>query len=291
MRCFSPGSTTAEAGNWVEIYRQGVAPGPNTASVGVKPADFRVRLTDVQSGKAQLIRIKDGDTIFVPKQERVYVTGEVRTPGAFPYDDDMTIFTAISLAGGITAKGSNSRITITRLVNGQRREIDAKQEDMLASRRSGHRQAAPLVRIVFLNPSGQLGGAETALLEMLAGLREARPSWNLSVVASAPGPLIEHTAQLGIPSVSCTFPASLARLGEWGRRDSDGRAATAWGGRDASAFADARLRIELAAAAEDHRSGHRSYKRFEDAPARRPSAGRDGPRSSGTCTTIRTRGL
>ena len=58
-----------------------------------------MRLTDVQSGKAQLIRIKDGDTIFVPKQERVYVTGEVRTPGAFPYDDDMTIFTAISLAG------------------------------------------------------------------------------------------------------------------------------------------------------------------------------------------------
>ena len=128
---FLAGSTTAEAGNWVEIYRQGVAPGPNTASVGVKPADFRVRLTDVQSGKAQLIRIKDGDTIFVPKQERVYVTGEVRTPGAFPYDDDMTIFTAISLAGGITAKGSNSRITITRLVNGQRREIDAKQEDIL----------------------------------------------------------------------------------------------------------------------------------------------------------------
>jgi polysaccharide export outer membrane protein len=128
---FLAGSTTTEAGNWVEIYRQGVAPGPNTTNVGVKPADFRVRLTDVQSGKAQLIRIKDGDTIFVPRQERVYVTGEVRTPGAFPYDDDMTIFTAISLAGGITAKGSNSRITITRLVNGQRREIDAKQEDTL----------------------------------------------------------------------------------------------------------------------------------------------------------------
>lgn len=128
---FLAGSTTPEAGNWVEIYRQGLAPGPNTASVGIKPADFRVRLTDVQSGKAQLIRINDGDTIFVPKQERVYVTGEVRTPGAFPYDDDMTIFTAISLAGGITARGSNSRITITRLVNGQRREIDAKQEDML----------------------------------------------------------------------------------------------------------------------------------------------------------------
>jgi glycosyltransferase involved in cell wall biosynthesis len=76
------------------------------------------------------------------------------------------------------------------------------------------------VRIAFLNPSGALGGAEIALLEMLAGLREARPSWNLNVVASAPGPLIERTSGLGIPSTSLTFPASLARLGEWGRRGS-----------------------------------------------------------------------
>ena len=85
----------------------------------------------MQSGKAQAIQIRDGDTIFVPKAERIYVTGEVRTPGAYAYDDDMTIFTAISLAGGITAKGSNTRISITRLVNGRRQEIDAKQEDTL----------------------------------------------------------------------------------------------------------------------------------------------------------------
>jgi len=128
---FLAGSTLAEAGNWVEIYRQGMAPGPNTAAVGVRAPDIRVRLTDVQSGKAQSVGIKDGDTIFVPKAERIYVTGQVRNPGAYAYDDEMTIFTAISLAGGITEKGSNSRISITRLVNGQRREVDAKQEDLL----------------------------------------------------------------------------------------------------------------------------------------------------------------
>jgi polysaccharide biosynthesis/export protein len=128
---FLAGSTTPEAGNWLEIYHQGAAPGPNTAGVDARPADVRVRLTDVQSGKAQLVRIKDGDTIFVPRAQRIYVTGQVRNPGPYAYDDDMTIFTAISLAGGITEKGSNSRITITRLVKGQRREIDARQEDFL----------------------------------------------------------------------------------------------------------------------------------------------------------------
>ncbi len=128
---FLAGSTLPEAGNWVEIYHGKTSAGPATSHVGARAADVRVRLTDVQSGKAQSIRINDGDTIFVPKAERIYVTGEVRAPGAYAYDDDMTIFTAISLAGGVTAKGSSTRITITRLVNGRRQEIDARQEDTL----------------------------------------------------------------------------------------------------------------------------------------------------------------
>jgi polysaccharide export outer membrane protein len=128
---FLAGSTGPEAGNWVEIYHQGVTPGPTTANVGVRAPDIRVRLTDVQSGKAQTVSIKDGDTIFVPKAERIYVTGQVRNPGAYAFDDDMTIFTAISLAGGITEKGSNRRVTITRLVKGRRMDIDARQEDKL----------------------------------------------------------------------------------------------------------------------------------------------------------------
>ena len=34
---------------------------------------------------------------------------------------------------------------------------------------------AALVRILFLNPIGEIGGAEAALLELLAGLRESQP--------------------------------------------------------------------------------------------------------------------
>lgn len=74
------------------------------------------------------------------------------------------------------------------------------------------------MRIVFLNPSGALGGAETALLEMLAALKEARPAWMMGLVASADGPLIANARALGIPAVPLTFPHSLAHLGEWGRR-------------------------------------------------------------------------
>jgi glycosyltransferase involved in cell wall biosynthesis len=76
------------------------------------------------------------------------------------------------------------------------------------------------VRIVFLNPSGELGGAETALLELLAALRDARPQWTMSLIASAKGPLIDRAAQLGVQADALPFPAPLARLGEWGSRGS-----------------------------------------------------------------------
>jgi polysaccharide export outer membrane protein len=125
------GSPTSNAGHWVLINhsRQGV--GPSALQDSSSAADLKINLGDIQSGKAQNIRIRDGDTIFVPKADRIYVTGQVRTPGYFTYDEDMTVFTAISLAGGLTEKGSNSRISIIRIEKGKRKEIDAKQTDTL----------------------------------------------------------------------------------------------------------------------------------------------------------------
>ncbi|RPI53461.1 MAG: glycosyl transferase family 1, partial [Acidobacteria bacterium] len=78
------------------------------------------------------------------------------------------------------------------------------------------------MRIVFLDPSGELGGAETALVELIAALREARPSWALRLIAAAPGPFIDRASRLGIRASPLPFPSSLARLGEWGRRGSLG---------------------------------------------------------------------
>jgi polysaccharide export outer membrane protein len=126
------GSTTAAAGHWVLINhaRPGsTSTGPVTSDDNT--ADLRINLSDIQSGKAQNIKILDGDTITVPKAERIYVNGNVRTPGAFPYDDGMTVFEAMALAGGVTEKGSNSRVSIKRLINGQMKEVDVKQTDIL----------------------------------------------------------------------------------------------------------------------------------------------------------------
>jgi glycosyltransferase involved in cell wall biosynthesis len=75
------------------------------------------------------------------------------------------------------------------------------------------------VRIVFLSPSGELGGAETALLDMLAAIRDARPDWTLAMIAASDGPLAAKAARYA-DVASLPFPNALARLGEWGARGS-----------------------------------------------------------------------
>ena len=75
------------------------------------------------------------------------------------------------------------------------------------------------MRIVFLSPSGELGGAETALLDILAAIREARPDWRSPMIAASTGPLVAKAAAYG-DAAAMPFPDALARLGEWGTRGS-----------------------------------------------------------------------
>jgi polysaccharide export outer membrane protein len=45
----------------------------------------------------------------------------------------MTVLQALSVAGGITDRGSERRIRIVRIVNGRKMEIDAKLTDLVQS--------------------------------------------------------------------------------------------------------------------------------------------------------------
>lgn len=71
------------------------------------------------------------------------------------------------------------------------------------------------MRLLFLSASGQLGGAESCLLDVLASLRAAEPEWPLHLVSGTPGPLIARAASLGVAATVVPFPDALARLGEW----------------------------------------------------------------------------
>lgn len=73
------------------------------------------------------------------------------------------------------------------------------------------------MRILYLSPSGALGGAERALLEAVGAVRDSEPSWNLGLIAFEEGPLLERARRLGADAFTLPMPKSLAAAGESGR--------------------------------------------------------------------------
>jgi polysaccharide export outer membrane protein len=117
------GSTLPGANSEVMILRPREA--GNTQALTPAQVDqsnvTRVNLADLQLGRlSQNVALAEGDTIFVPKAEKFFVTGQIRSPGAYTYERGLTVLQAISLAGGLTEKGSNRRIKVIRAVKGKK---------------------------------------------------------------------------------------------------------------------------------------------------------------------------
>jgi polysaccharide export outer membrane protein len=93
----------------------------------------RIDLRDLQNGSlSQNAALQDGDTIFVPRAESVYVFGQVKNPGAYALQQkNTTVLQALSLAGGVTDRGSTGRIKIARMVKGGKQEFRVKLSDMV----------------------------------------------------------------------------------------------------------------------------------------------------------------
>jgi polysaccharide export outer membrane protein len=121
------GSTTQDASGDVVVLR----PVPGDKREGpVLPEDarasevVRVSLEKLQAGElSQNVVVRDGDTIFLPRGEKVFVYGHVRAPGAYGIQKDMTVLQALSLAGGVTERGASNRVRVARFVNGERKEV------------------------------------------------------------------------------------------------------------------------------------------------------------------------
>jgi len=91
-----------------------------------------VDLKELQSGAlSQNVALKDGDTIFVPRAESVYVFGQVKNPGAYPIQRNTTVLQALSLAGGVNERGATGRIKIMRIEKGKQVEVKVKLTDIV----------------------------------------------------------------------------------------------------------------------------------------------------------------
>jgi polysaccharide export outer membrane protein len=74
--------------------------------------------------------VSGGDIIFVERAPRAYVMGEVQRPGPLRVERAMTVQQAIAAGGGLTPRGTQRGLRITRRdANGAARTSEAKLED------------------------------------------------------------------------------------------------------------------------------------------------------------------
>jgi polysaccharide export outer membrane protein len=92
---------------------------------------LRVNLKELLSGNpAKNLELQPADTVYFPKAANIYVTGHVVRSGPIRYEEGMTVFQALTLAGGVTERGSK-KVKIIRIVDGRPTEIGAKMTDLL----------------------------------------------------------------------------------------------------------------------------------------------------------------
>ena len=101
------GGTTENGGDVVMVLR------PEKSG---KVKRFAVDLKGLGKSDTPLptLTLRGGDSVFVPPAEQFSIHGEVRAPNIYRLEAGMTVVQAIARGGGITPRGSNSRIEVRR---------------------------------------------------------------------------------------------------------------------------------------------------------------------------------
>lgn len=99
-----------------------------------KPVKLDIDLPAIlQSGRADLdVTVENGDIIYVDRAPIAYIYGEVQRPGQLRLERDMTLMQALAQGGGLSARGTERGIRVTRKdASGGTKVIELKPNDKI----------------------------------------------------------------------------------------------------------------------------------------------------------------
>jgi polysaccharide export outer membrane protein len=122
------GSTTGGAGDEIMLVRGHGRTSATLPEAGAADDVVHVNLKDLQGGAAAArnLALNDGDTVYVPRAQVVYVFGQVKNPGSYPVQSDTSVLQLLSLAGGVLPTGAMNRLQVIRVVDGAKKEFKVK---------------------------------------------------------------------------------------------------------------------------------------------------------------------
>lgn len=136
------GGLTANRGNVAYILRppektepdKTISDGSNSAKTPLK-IDLK-KLLD-QGDMSQNIVLQSGDVVYVPlstslnlAESKIYVEGEVQSPGAYDYQEGMTALSACIMAGGFSKFAAPNRARIIRQDGDEQKVIKIDLDDV-----------------------------------------------------------------------------------------------------------------------------------------------------------------
>jgi len=99
---------------------------PDDKDTTVVRVNLREFEKDLESGRlSRNVTLLDGDTVYVPRFDpnRIFVSGQVRTPGAYSIPENTTLLQALALAGGPTERAALGRVRVIRLQKGKQTTV------------------------------------------------------------------------------------------------------------------------------------------------------------------------
>lgn len=144
-------------------------------------------------------------TAYIVRHRNFYVSGEVKHPGGYPYEEGLTVYKALSVAGGRTEKAEKGLLKLTRITGGMAETMAVTPEttmvpdDVIVVEADNHKfYASGEVK----NPSGYPFKENLTVhkaIAMAGGLTEKAERWKFQVLRQVNGQ--EETVPVGLDSL------------------------------------------------------------------------------------------
>jgi polysaccharide export outer membrane protein len=119
------GGLTQNYGNTVTIHSKA-----GEDNSGEKTTTINLKDILENGGTSFDVPVFDGDSVVVSKASTFFVTGEVRKPDAYKFEDGTTVIKAVTKAGGFTNLASRKKVKVYRKVNGKEHVAEKVSMDM-----------------------------------------------------------------------------------------------------------------------------------------------------------------
>lgn len=81
---------------------------------GLKPSEIEEKIETYFSDNNYLLNPQV--TVFIREYRPIFIYGEVNKPGAYPFENNLTVEKAIALAGGLAPRASKKKIKLRRKI-------------------------------------------------------------------------------------------------------------------------------------------------------------------------------